>query len=64
MTTKPIIKPLGDEVYLCFDSTHDLKEAKRRFLTRFGYRPDEVRHDYGLLWLGPVEEKSLMPGLA
>ena len=64
MTKPAILKPLGDDIYLVFTPDHDLRDAKQRFLTRFGYQPDEVRRDYGKLWLGPVEPKSLMMGLA
>ena len=59
--TTPTIEVLwkGGESYLVFTKDHNVPEAKRRFLNRFGYRADgivQTKNGYGL---GPVEPKSL-----
>ena len=64
--TTPTIKPLwkDGESYFVFTKDHDIADAKRQFLNRFGYRADgivQTKDGYGL---GPVEPKSLMMGLA
>ena len=60
--TKPLLKSLPDseEIYLVFNNTTTEADAKARFRSRFGYSADAVFRYNQQLWLGPVEEKSLM----
>ena len=63
--TKPLLKSLpNDEVYLEFTPDHDIKDALRHFKNRFGYPAETTLRIQGKLFLGPVEEKSLIAGLA
>ena len=63
---KPKIESLwiDGETYLVFTKDHPVPEAKRRFMTRFGYRADGVVQTKDGYGLGPIEPKSLMAGLA
>ena len=64
--TTPKIRSLwksGDS-YLVFTKDHDIADAKRRFLSRFGYRADGIVQTEDGYGLGPIEPKSLMAGLA
>ena len=63
---KPTIKSLWNdgESYLVFTKDHDVADAKRCFLNRFGYRADGVVQTKDGYGLGPIEPKSLMAGLA
>jgi len=63
---KPLLKSLPDdgEIYLVFDAPTTEADAKARFRSRFGYGADAVFWYNKQLWLGPVEPKSLMVGLA
>ena len=63
---KPTIKSLwkdGDS-YMVFTKDHDIADANRRFMNRFGYRADGVVQTEDGYGLGPIEPKSLMAGLA
>ena len=63
--TKPLLKSLpNDEVYLEFSPDTTDAEATRYFKNRFGYDADGVLRIQGKMFVGPVEEKSLMAGLA
>ena len=64
--TKPLLKSLPDnkEIYLAFPGSYTEADAKARFRSRFGYSADAVFRYNNQLWLGPVEEKSLMAELA
>ncbi len=50
----PQTKQVTPEYYDCFTLDHDEIEAAAKFRKRFGYPPDEIYQEYGLLWLGPV----------
>lgn len=41
--------------YQCFTINQDEETAAAIFESRFGYPPDEIYEDSGLLWLGPVK---------
>ena len=59
--TKPLLQTLpNDEVYLEFTPDHDEAAALRHFFNRFGYPAETTLRIQGKLFLGPVEEKSLM----
>ena len=64
--TKPLLKNLPDEeeIYLVFDGGYTEADARARFQQRFGYSADGLFKYNNQLWVGPVEEKSLMAGLA
>jgi hypothetical protein len=64
--TKPLLKslPNNEEIYLVFNGSYTEADAKARFRSRFGYGADTVIRYNLQLWLGPVEPKSLMAGLA
>ena len=63
---KPLLKNLPDEeeIYLVFPGAYTDADARARFRERFGYKPDGLFKYNNQLWTGPVEEKSLMAGLA
>jgi len=50
-------------VWLCFTPDHDPKQAKERFIQKFGYEPEKVFVADGLLWVGPVNVSDLLPHL-
>ena len=64
--TTPKIKflPNNEDVYLVFPNSYTETKAKQRFRNRFGYSADGVFQYNNQLWVGPLEEKDLMAGLA
>lgn len=41
--------------YMCFTLDVDEDQAAQEFKDRYGYWPEQILEDKGLLWLGPIE---------
>ena len=43
--------------YMCFTLDVDEDQAALEFKERYGYWPDQILEDKGLLWLGPIKSE-------
>ena len=50
----PTERQEGPAWYLCFTIRTDPTDAAQAFEKRFGYHPQEVYPELGLVWVGPV----------
>ena len=52
--------PRSEANYMCFTLDTDEDQAAQIFKARYGYWPEQILEEKGLLWLGPIQ---LPPGL-
>jgi hypothetical protein len=48
--------PRQDANYICFTLDADEDQAAQAFKERYGYWPEQILEDKGLLWLGPIKD--------
>ena len=49
-------RPSSDANYMCFTLDVDEDQAAQAFNDRYGYWPEQILEDKGLLWLGPIKK--------
>ena len=50
-------RPSPDANYMCFTLDADEDQAAQAFKDRYGYWPEQILEDKGLLWLGPIKKE-------
>ena len=43
--------------YMCFTIDVDEDQAAQEFKERYGYWPEQILEDKGMLWLGPIKSE-------
>jgi hypothetical protein len=43
--------------YMCFTLDVDEDQAAQDFKERYGYWPEQILEDKGMLWLGPIKSE-------
>jgi len=43
--------------YMCFTLDVDEDQAAQEFKERYGYWPEQILEEKGLLWLGPIKDE-------
>ena len=51
-----IVGPDVGANYMCFTLDVDEDQAAMEFKERYGYWPEHILEEKGLLWLGPIKE--------
>ena len=54
---QPIYAPKGENWFRCYIGIDDL-EAAQLFWKRYGYYPEKVFRQYGLVWAGPLNDEK------